>query len=79
MELAETCRKVGKNIGGTNQSLSESLVAQTIIRDEETRKVYEQQLELTNKIQFNLKSLQGSVAGTPKGSYSGHRISQSQV
>ena len=34
-ELAETCNKIGKNIGGTNQSLSESLVAQTIILDEQ--------------------------------------------
>ena len=79
MELAETCRKVGKNIGGTNQSLSESLVAQTIIRDEETRTLYQPQLELSHKIELNLKSLQGLVAGTPKNSYSAHHISQSQV
>ena len=41
-ELAETCNKVGKNTGGTNQSLSESLVAQTIILDEQNRKFQRQ-------------------------------------
>lgn len=42
-ELAETCNKIGKNIGGTNQSLSESLVAQTIILDDQKRLYQEQQ------------------------------------
>ena len=41
--------------------------------------LYQQQLELTNKIQLNLKSLQGIAAGTPENFCSGHRISQSQV
>ena len=41
-ELAETCNKVGKNTGGTNQSLSESLVAQTIILDEQKRQLQQQ-------------------------------------
>ena len=41
-ELAETCNKVGKNTGGTNQSLSESLVAQTIILDEQSRRIQRQ-------------------------------------
>merc|ERR1719361_2754853 len=41
-ELAETCNKVGKNTGGTNQSLSESLVAQTIILDEQNRRFQQQ-------------------------------------
>ena len=76
VELAETCRKVGKNIGGTNQSLSESLVAQTIILDEETRSIHQQQLELSHKTQLNIQAL---VSGIPKNCYSGHHISKSQV
>ena len=43
-ELAETCNKIGKNIGGTNQSLSESLVAQTIILDEQKIRYQQQQV-----------------------------------
>ena len=79
VELAETCRKVGKNIGGTNQSLSESLVAQTIILDEETRSIHQQQLELNQKAQLKSNSIQAIVSGIPKNCYSGHHISKSQV
>jgi hypothetical protein len=55
-ELAETCNKVGKTTGGTNQSLSESLVAQTIIQDEQNRR-FQQQIGSTVRINTYPQSL----------------------
>ena len=66
-KLTETCKRIGKNIGSTNQSLSESLVAQTIILDEEKRR-YQQQLDLQYQDQtITGISTQSHVNNLPPG------------